>query len=57
MQEDWRKPQQEGWKQITPMGKLATIEDLAGAYVFLASDASGHMTGADLIIDGGLTLR
>ncbi|MET3511516.1 MULTISPECIES: SDR family NAD(P)-dependent oxidoreductase [Plantibacter] len=51
------KPQQEGWKQITPMGKLATIEDLAGAYVFLASDASGHMTGADLIIDGGLTLR
>lgn len=51
------KPQQEGWKQLTPMGKLATIEDLAGAYVFLASDASGHMTGADLIIDGGLTLR
>lgn len=50
-------PQQEGWKKLTPMGKLATIQDLAGAYVFLASDASSHMTGADLIIDGGLTLR
>ncbi len=51
------KPQQEGWKQITPMGKLARIEDLVGAYVFLAGDAAGHVTGADLIIDGGLTLR
>lgn len=51
------KPQQEGWKAITPMGKLARIDDLVGAYVFLASDAAGHVTGADIVIDGGLTLR
>ncbi len=51
------KPQQDGWKEITPMGKLATIDDLVGAYVYLAGDAAGHVTGADIIVDGGLTLR
>jgi sorbose reductase len=51
------KPQQEGWKQLTPMGKLAQIDDLVGAYVFLAGDAATHVTGADIIVDGGLTLR
>lgn len=51
------RPQQEGWKAITPMGKLARIDDLVGAYVYLAGDAAGHVTGADIIVDGGLTLR
>ena len=50
------KPQQEGWKKLIPMGKLATIDDLVGAYVFLAGDAARHITGADLVIDGGMTL-
>ncbi len=51
------KPQQEGWAKLTPMGKIARVEDLVGSYVFLASDASGHITGLDLVIDGGYTLR
>jgi sorbose reductase len=50
------KPQQEGWKKMVPMGKLANIEDLVGAYVFLAGDAAGHVTGADIVVDGGMTL-
>lgn len=50
------KPQQEGWKKMVPMGKLATVDDLVGAYVFLAGDAAGHVTGADIVIDGGMTL-
>jgi len=39
----------------TPMGRFGQPRDLAGAAVFLASDASAYMTGQSLIIDGGWT--
>jgi NAD(P)-dependent dehydrogenase (short-subunit alcohol dehydrogenase family) len=38
-----------------PLGRLGEVEDLMGAIVFLASDASALMTGTSLIIDGGWT--
>lgn len=37
------------------LGRLGTVEDLMGAIVFLASDASALMTGASLLMDGGWT--
>ncbi len=37
------------------LGRLGRLEDLTGAIVFLASDASALMTGTSLIIDGGWT--
>lgn len=37
------------------LGRLGQVEDLTGAIVFLASDASALMTGASLLIDGGWT--
>lgn len=37
------------------LGRLGTVEDLMGAIVFLASDASSLMTGSSLMMDGGWT--
>jgi NAD(P)-dependent dehydrogenase (short-subunit alcohol dehydrogenase family) len=37
------------------LGRLGQVEDLMGAIVFLASDASALMTGTSMIIDGGWT--
>jgi 2-deoxy-D-gluconate 3-dehydrogenase len=43
--------------QRTPRGRFGEPHELAGAAVFLASAASDHMTGADLVIDGGFSIR
>ncbi|MFD1798198.1 SDR family oxidoreductase [Paracoccus aurantiacus] len=40
-----------------PLRKLATPEDIANAALFLLSDQAGHITMADLYVDGGATLR
>ncbi|KAG6851283.1 hypothetical protein H0H93_011719 [Arthromyces matolae] len=41
------------WENLTPMGRMGEPEDLAGAIVFLASDASKFMTGSEIRVDGG----
>ncbi|MBV6649545.1 MAG: SDR family oxidoreductase, partial [Hoeflea sp.] len=37
------------------LGRLGKVEDLAGALILLASDASGLMTGSSILVDGGWT--
>ncbi|HAL81042.1 MAG TPA: short-chain dehydrogenase [Mucilaginibacter sp.] len=43
------------WSRITPMGRPATVEDVANAVLFLVSPDAGHITGQYLIVDGGWT--
>ena len=43
-------------KQI-PLSRLANPEDIVGAVIYLASDASLYVTGATIVIDGGLTIK
>lgn len=43
------------WSNITPLGKPATVQDIAQAALFLLSDKAGHITGQTLVIDGGWT--
>jgi len=40
----------------TPLGRIATPEDVAGPVLFLASDWSRFMTGQVLVVDGGLVM-
>lgn len=41
----------------TPLGRLGTTEDVAQAVTWLASDAASYITGQNLVIDGGASLR
>ena len=42
-----------GWSAMTPMGRPAAVADIANAALFLLSPASRHITGQNLIVDGG----
>jgi NAD(P)-dependent dehydrogenase (short-subunit alcohol dehydrogenase family) len=42
-------------EMAVPIGKPGQAQDIANGVLFLCSDASSHMTGSELVIDGGMT--
>jgi NAD(P)-dependent dehydrogenase (short-subunit alcohol dehydrogenase family) len=52
----WSQPKMQEWGQMnTPLVRLGQPEDMIGAAIFLASEASAWMTGQTLFVDGGFS--
>ncbi|MCH7689347.1 MAG: SDR family oxidoreductase [Planctomycetes bacterium] len=52
----WSNHSMQEWgKQNTPLGRLGEVQDLVGAAIFLASEASAFMTGQVIYVDGGFS--
>jgi len=45
------------WDKSVPLGKMGQPSQIKALALYLASDASSFMTGAELFIDGGISLR
>lgn len=45
------------WENEVPINRMAIPEEFAGPIIYMASNASSYMTGTDMIVDGGYTVR
>lgn len=53
---DWKNGRREEILRQTPLGRIATPDDMVGPTLFLAGDDSRHMTGQFLLCNGGLAM-
>ena len=56
-QPDSEKSLQKSRDAFIPLGRKGTLEELTGAILYFASDASRYVTGQVLVLDGGITAR
>ena len=55
-QKTFEVPEKRNWiESKIKIGRIGKIEDIMGAVVYLASDASSLVTGSSLLVDGGWT--
>jgi NAD(P)-dependent dehydrogenase (short-subunit alcohol dehydrogenase family) len=53
---DYKSGYVEDQSQRVPSGRTGTPEEVAAAFVFLASEASAHVTGQTKVVNGGFTI-
>jgi NAD(P)-dependent dehydrogenase (short-subunit alcohol dehydrogenase family) len=56
LEQDWPEGVQR-WLSSAPLGRLGTADEVGDACVFLCSDLARFITGADLVVDGGVLTR
>jgi len=53
----WDGEKGDALKKLIPTGRFALPEEIAATAVFLASDGANMINGADILVDGGYTIR
>lgn len=53
----WNGEKGDNLKKLIPTGRFAIPEEIAATAIFLASEASNMINGADILVDGGYTIR
>lgn len=57
MQREWDDETKKAIAEWVPLGRLATAEDIAYCGLFFASDESSFITGAEIVVDGGIMVK